>query len=62
MINEEEEKHKVWITCMKTSNLNPAEAHSYVKSVEAFLHQPITPTGQNILIVASTVGAYYVVK
>ena len=47
---------------MKLSNCTPVDAVNFIKSAEDILFEPITPTGQDILMVASSVGAYFVVR
>lgn len=58
----DERKHNVWLACMKLSNCTPNDAVNFIKSAEDILFEPITPTGQDILMVASSVGSYFVVR
>lgn len=47
---------------MRLSNCTPEDAVNFIKNAESCLHEPITTTGQTIMMVASSVGAYYVVR
>jgi ankyrin repeat protein len=58
----DDKKHKVWLSCMKLSNCTPGDAVNFINMAEDLLFEPITPTGQNILMVASSIGAYFVVR
>lgn len=47
---------------MKLTNCTPDDAINFFKSAEDLLFEPITPNEQNILMVAASVGAYFVIR
>lgn len=55
-------KHDIWLGCMQMPNCNPAEALNFISRALPFLSHPITPTGQTLLMVASSVGSYYIAR
>ena len=47
---------------MKLSNCTPQEAVDYMSIASPYVHESLTPQNQNLLMVASSIGAYYVAK
>ena len=43
-------------------NCSPAEASAFMKYAYPFLNSPITPIGQTLLMIASSVGSYFLVR
>ena len=61
-MSSEDPKHDIWLGCMQMPNCTPAEALNFIGKALPFLNQPITPTGQTLLMVASSVGSYYIAR
>lgn len=61
-MSKEEKIHQIWLKCMQMSNCTVEEAHKFLNAAEPFLQEAITPIGQNILIVAASIGAECIVE
>ena len=55
-------KHEIWLGCMQMPNCTPAEAVTFIGKALPLLHDPITPTGQTLLMVASSIGSYHIAR
>lgn len=47
---------------MQMSNCTPQDAVDYINQVSNYLSHALTPQNQNILMIASSIGAYYIVQ
>ena len=47
---------------MQMPNCSPQEASQFIKIAIPFLNTNITPTGQTLLMIASSVGSYFIVR
>ena len=47
---------------MQMQNCSRSEASILVKKASPYINQPITSIGQTLLMVASSVGSYYIVQ
>lgn len=61
-MNTDDQKHEIWLGCMQMSNCTPAEAVNFIGKALPFLNDTITPTGQTLLMVAASVGSYYIAQ
>ena len=61
-MSEEEIKHEIWLKCMQMPNCSPQEAAEFIKAATPYLNLPITPIGQTLLMVATSVGSYWIVR
>ena len=61
-MSEEEIKHEIWLKCMQMPNCSKEEAVNFVQAALPYLNTTITPTNQTLLMIASSVGSYFIVK
>ena len=47
---------------MQMPNCSPQEASQFIKIAIPFLNTNITPTGQTLLMIASSGGSYFIVR
>lgn len=61
-MTSEDPRHDIWLGCMQMSNCTPAEAVNFIGKALPYLNHAITPSGQTLLMVAASVGSYYIAR
>lgn len=59
---QEEARHELWLRCMQMPNCSEEEAMLFSGKAAQYLNERITPTGQTVLMIASSVGSYHLVR